>query len=83
MPVEVLPLIVDGEPALLRLMIADQVVDRPNVHRITWEDFFVKFDALGLTFVYDDGATGHNEILQVEANSPYRNPKDQVGDLRN
>lgn len=30
-PVEVLPAVVDGEPALLRLMLKEQAGDRPNV----------------------------------------------------
>ena len=73
-PVEVLPLIVDGEPALLRIMLKAQVEDRPNVHIIGWEEFFCKFDALGLTLVYDTDKAGYNEILQREEVSAYRHP---------
>ena len=72
-PVEVLPLDVDSEPALLRLMLKLQIVDRPNVRAINWEEFFLKFDALGLALVYDD-STGNNEILQRDEQNPYRHP---------
>ncbi|RXH54033.1 hypothetical protein GRAN_5002 [Granulicella sibirica] len=39
-----------------------------RVRAISWEQFFEKFDQLGLTLVYDDG-TAYNEILQVDAES--------------
>ena len=42
-----------------------------------------KFDALGLTFVYDNGATGYNEILQVEEKSPYRHSAYRPENLQN
>jgi hypothetical protein len=70
-PIEVLPHEVDSEPALLRFMIAEQAKDHSDVRLIAWEDFFVKFDCLGLSFVYDDDSTGYNELLQVEERSPY------------
>ena len=77
-PVEVLPLIVDSEPALLRLMFREQAEDLQNVLEISWEMFFSKFDALGLTFVYDDDSTGYNEILQIEEKSAYRHPVERA-----
>jgi hypothetical protein len=40
--------VVDGEPALLRLMLKEQAGDRSNVLVIGWEELFSKFDALGL-----------------------------------
>ena len=82
-PVEVLPVIVDSEPALLRMILAGQVRDLPHVLTISWEEFFMKFDALGLTFVYDDDATGYNEILQIEEKSPYRHPVYRPAGLEN
>jgi hypothetical protein len=74
-PTEVLPHILDSEPARLRMMLAEQALDHENVRIIAWEDFFVKFDGLGLTFVYDNDRAGYNEILQNEEKSPYRHPK--------
>ena len=82
-PVEVLPRTVDSEPALLRLMIAAQAEDQSGVQIISWEEFFLKFDALGLTFVYADDSTGHNEILQIEEKSPYRHPVYRSANLVN
>ena len=82
-PAEVLPHIVDGEPAVLRLMLADQVAVHTDIRVISWDEFFVKFDSLGLTFVYDDEPTGYNEILQLEEKSPYRRSKDRPQTLEN
>jgi hypothetical protein len=76
-PAEILPHIVDGEPAILRLMLAEQVACNAHIRVISWDEFFLKFDSLGLTFVYDDDSTGYNEILQAEENSPYRRDKDR------
>lgn len=72
-PVEVLPDHVDSEPATLRFLLPEQS-RHLGFSQISWEEFFVKFDELGLTFVYDKDSTGYNEILQVESRSPYRNP---------
>ena len=74
-PTEVLPHEIDSEPALIRLMLAEQAKDRSDVRLIDWEEFFLKFDSLGLSFVYDDDSTGYNEILQIEELSPYRKPE--------
>ena len=71
-PTEVLPHEIDSEPALIRLMLAEHAKDRKDVRMIDWEEFFLKFDSLGLSFVYDDDSTGYNEILQIEEKSPYR-----------
>ena len=77
-PIERLPAGVDGEPALLDMMLKEQVPDRPNVRMISWDDFFAKFEALGLSFVYDDACCGYNELLQREGHSPYRHVNHQA-----
>lgn len=82
-PVEVLPQVVDSVPTVLRLMVKAQIADHPDVRPLSWEEFFAKFDALGLTFVYDDGATGYNEILQIEERSPYLHPANRPANLQN
>ncbi len=82
-PVEILPSFVDGEPALLRLMPKEQANDMPNVRVIGWEEFFCKFDALGLTLVYDNASTDYNEILQRDEHSPYRHPDHHPKALQN
>jgi hypothetical protein len=81
-PVEVLPSGIDSEPALLRLMLKEQTKDR-QVRVIGWDDFFAKFDALGLAVVYDDGSTGYNEILQRDEESPYISPAYRLVTLGN
>jgi hypothetical protein len=79
-PAEVLPHHIDGEPALLRLMLAAQVEDHADLRAISWEEFFLKFDSLGLALVYDDQASGYNEILQIEESSVSRSMKTgQIG----
>ena len=47
------------------------------------KSFLPKFDALGLTLVYDDGATGDNELLQTAEKSPYRHPVFRPANLQN
>lgn len=72
-PVEVLPARLDSIPAVLRFMLAKQVAGNPQILQLSWEDFFTKFDLLGLAFVYDNDETkNYNEILQQEGHSPYR-----------
>ncbi len=82
-PTEQLPHVVDGEPAVLRFMFEKQAQDRADVRLITWEEFFLKFDELGLAFVYDEGVTGYNEILQIEEESPYRHHSHRIAKLHN
>jgi hypothetical protein len=69
-PVEVMPHIVDHEPAGLELLFSKSVGTRPEVRVISWDDFFARFDLLGLAFVYDDESTGYNELLQRDEHSP-------------
>ncbi len=45
-----------------------------DIRVLPWEEFFAKFDELGLTFVYEGDSSGWNELLQREEASPYRNP---------
>ena len=80
-PVELFPHIVDHEPASLRLIFGRMAKDRKDLRPITWEEFFTRFDALGLTFIYDNDSTGQNEILQIENKSPYRNPEYRIEKL--
>ena len=63
-------------------MFPQMAADRKDIRILTWEEFFAKFDLLGLTFVYDNDSSGYNEILQIDAKSPYRSP-DQVPIDRN
>jgi len=74
-PTEILPQIVDSIPAVLHMMLPEQTRRRADIRIISWDEFFLKFDGLGLAFVYDDAPTGYNEILQVEDRSPFRHPR--------
>ena len=70
-PVEDLPHVVDHVPSLIRLLHARQVHPHGDQRLISWEDFFAKFDALGLMCVYDQEPGGYNEILQVQGEASY------------
>ena len=72
MPIEILPQTLDSEPVQLRIILKAASLSHPERRKISWEDFFARFDELGLAFVYDDDSTGYNELLQIEAKSPYR-----------
>ena len=74
-PTEFLPHMVDHEPTRLRLMPSEAAKLLDDIRILTWDEFFLQFDQLGLAFVYNDDSTGYNEFLQIEAKSPYRNPK--------
>ena len=82
-PIEVLPHIVDHEPLQLKLIRAVELKDSQRFQLISWDEFFSRFDILGLACVYDDKSTGNNELLQIENKSPYRNAKYAVGQTNN
>ncbi len=70
-PVEVMPERVDHEPGRLSLVPAASLTAEIKDALITWEDFFAKFDLMGLACVYDTGVSGFNQILQTQGKSPY------------
>lgn len=70
-PAVLLPVIVDHIPAVLCFVVAQQADDHLPTLVITWVDFFIKFDALGLSLVYDSDRPGYNEILQIETKDPF------------
>ena len=48
-----------GEPGILRIDFEDPSEEQPNtpdsgLHRITWEEFFEKFDEAGVQFLYQE-----------------------------
>ena len=75
LPAELLPHILNHEPSLLQFRVPEQAADRLDVRILSWEEFVLKFETLGLAFVYDDDSSGYNEILQMEEKSPLRNPE--------
>ena len=70
LPTEILPNVVDHEPPVLQLLPAKTVQSRPDVRVISWEEFFARFDLLGLAFIYDNENTGYNELLQRDEKTP-------------
>jgi hypothetical protein len=84
-PVEQLPSHIDGEPGLLRLVHSNHAENEQRFRKISWEEFFLKFDNLGLVLVYDqsEDSTGDNEILQPGATYPYLDDNVPGPDLGN
>ncbi len=79
MPAEILPGLVDAEPAQLHFFIPGDSSHEPRLRMLGWEDFFAMFAAQGLTFVHEilsDGRPGrHFELLQVEDATPGMKPR--------
>ncbi len=82
-PAEIVEHSIDHNPAILQLLPFAQVSAHKELRSLTWEEFFIKFDALGLAFVYDNDSSGYHEILQIEEKSPYRHPEYRPVDIRN
>jgi len=84
-PVEQLPDRVDGVPAVLRLIHASHAEEREQYRKISWEEFFLKFDSLGLVCVYDESedSTGDNVILHPRTKDIYSDKKDLTPDPSN
>ena len=82
-PAELLPAIVNCEPAHLRLTRHEVARSQPDIRIVSWEDFFAKFDQMGLALVYNDDASGYNEILQRDEHSPYRSRSHTVPKIHN
>jgi hypothetical protein len=82
-PAEILPQHLNHEPMVLRMMLPQMAADHSDVRVLTWDEFFAKFDLLGLTFVYDDDRGGYNEFLQIDARNPYRSSRNQPIDPHN
>ena len=74
MPAELMPGLVDSEPAQLHFFVPGDSNHQPRLRIIGWDDFFAAFEAHGLSFVYEiqpDGRPGRRfELLQVEGQSP-------------
>ena len=70
-PAEVRVLKFDGEPAALRFLFGKHREGTPELHPISWADFFAHFDLLGLALAYDD--TPDFEILRIEERSASAN----------
>jgi hypothetical protein len=75
LPAELLPYRVNHAPLELRLYFGPDLSSDKWMRAMTWDDFFARFDLMGLTFVYDDNPSRRPhesyEILQEEARSPY------------
>ena len=69
-PTELLPDHVDHEPVTLQLISAKTARQRKDVLVLSWDEFFARFDLLGLAFVYDGDHSGYNELLQRDERAP-------------
>lgn len=68
-PAEVLIRKFDGMPSVLRFLFDEEQEGTAEICPIEWEDFFARFDLLGLALVYDDSP--NFEILEIEDRAPY------------
>ena len=75
-PAEVGVLKHDGEPAVLRFLFGEAREGTPELRPISWEEFFARFDLLGLALAYDDSPDF--QILQIEGESPYKKRSDPL-----
>ncbi len=53
-PAEIKPLKFDGEPFVLHFLLGKAKEGTPEIRPISWEDFFARFDLLGLSMVFED-----------------------------
>ncbi len=63
-PAEIQILKFDGEPSLLYFLFGKAREGTPDLRPITWDDFFARFDLLGLSMVFDDSP--QFEIVRVQ-----------------
>ena len=63
-PAEVRRQIFDSQPSVLRFLFDEARNGTPELKPISWDDFFARFDLLGLSIVLDD-APGF-EFLEPE-----------------
>ncbi len=82
-PTEILPQHLNHEPTVLRFMFPQMAADRLDIRVLSWEEFFAKFDLLGLSFVYESNSGGYNELLQIDSKNPYRSSRHQPIDPHN
>ena len=69
LPAEIVPRKFDSEPSILHFLFGNERGGTDEIRPISWEDFFARFDLMGLKFVYDDSP--YFEILQDHSFSPY------------
>lgn len=65
-PAEVIPFVFDTEPSYLRFLFGKAKAGTPDLRPIGWDDFFARFDLLGLSVVFDED-TRRFDIVRVEA----------------
>ena len=54
-PAEIKPFVFDSVPSIMRFLFGEAgVTGTPDLHPITWESFFARFDLLHLVMLYDD-----------------------------
>ncbi len=68
-PAEIRPLIFDSEPGILHFLMGTARTGTPELHPITWDDFFARFDLMELSFVYDERSPQF-ELVHVEQTAP-------------
>jgi hypothetical protein len=62
---EVIPFKFDGEPTILHFLFGEAKAGTPELRPISWDDFFARFDLLGLSLAFDD-ETPRYQLVRVE-----------------
>ena len=73
-PAEVVPRKFDSEPSIMHFLFGRETAGTPEIHPITWEDFFARFDLLGLQIVFDESP--YFELLQGPGGALHRRTSD-------
>jgi hypothetical protein len=64
-PAEIKPRVFDGKPTILYFLFGNARGGTEDIHPISWEDFFARFDLLGLSMAWADDSP-HFSIVHVE-----------------
>lgn len=67
-PAEVLPAVFDGEPTQLHFLFGKAAGGTPQLHPISWEEFFARFDLLNLSLAFESDGIRF-QIVRVEENN--------------
>ena len=68
-PAEVMVHVFDSEPTMLYFLFGDARAGTPELRPISWEDFFARFDLLGLALAYDE-ETQRFDLVRLDKSHP-------------
>ena len=72
-PAESTPITFDSEPTMLHFLMGAAKEGTPELHPISWESFFAKFDLLRLALAYDE-VTPQFDLVRIEQSPRVASP---------